>query len=100
MSLDKAIKYGKEHRKPYRGAAAWDSHCRNNNYCSWCRDNRTHSDQRREYSNREESLAWEQDHNSQFHVLPADNDPWTWMDQEGPNSVRDSEAGPSWSGLN
>ena len=58
MSLDKAIKYGKEYRKPYRGAAAWDSHCRNNNYCSYCRSNRTHSDRRREYSNREESLAW------------------------------------------
>lgn len=46
MSLDKAIKHNKEHRKPYRGAAVWDSHCRNNNYCSWCRDDRTIQDQR------------------------------------------------------
>ena len=98
MSLDKAIQHGKEHRKPYRGAAAWDSHCRNNNQCSWCRDNRTHSNQLREYSNREESLAWEQEHNSLFGVLPADNDPWAWMDKVGATDPQESY--PSWSGLN
>jgi len=48
MSLDKAIQHGKEKRKPYRGAAAWDSHCRNNNYCSWCRDNRMHKHKKKE----------------------------------------------------
>lgn len=46
MSLDKAIQHKKERRKPYRGAAAWDSHCRNNNYCSWCRSDRTIQDRR------------------------------------------------------
>ena len=30
MSLDKAIKYGKEKRKQYRGVKAWDSWTRNN----------------------------------------------------------------------
>ena len=77
MSLDKAIKYGKEHRKPYRGAAVWDSHCRNNNYCSWCRDNRTHSNQLREYRAREESLSWESEHNVTFDSLHG-----FWMDEE------------------
>lgn len=29
MSLEKAIKYGKEKRKPYRGAKAVDGWCKN-----------------------------------------------------------------------
>lgn len=40
MSLDKAIKHGKEHRKPYRGAKATDCTCRNHGSCPWCRQNR------------------------------------------------------------
>lgn len=40
MSLDKAIKHGKEHRKPYRGAKAVDSTCRNHGSCPWCKGNR------------------------------------------------------------
>lgn len=36
MSLDKAIRYGKEHRKPYRGAKAVDPSCRNHGTCPWC----------------------------------------------------------------
>lgn len=37
MALDKAIQYGKEHRKPYRGAKAIDTHCRNSKrLCNWC----------------------------------------------------------------
>ena len=36
MSLDKAIKSGKEHRKPYRKAKAVDSTCRNHGTCPWC----------------------------------------------------------------
>jgi len=58
MSLDKAIQYGKEYRKPYIGAASWDSGCRNNNRCSYCRGNRTHSNKRRECQAIEESLDW------------------------------------------
>ena len=42
MSLDKAIKHGKEKRKPYRGAKAIDCTCRNHGSCTWCRDNRLH----------------------------------------------------------
>ncbi len=42
MSLDKTIKYGKEHRKPYRGSKAIDRTCRNHGSCPWCRENRLH----------------------------------------------------------
>ena len=42
MSLDKAIQYGKEHRKPYRGAKAIDCTCRNNGTCEHCKNNRLH----------------------------------------------------------
>lgn len=42
MSLDKAIEHGKEKRKPYRGAKAVDSTCRNHGSCPYCRDNRLH----------------------------------------------------------
>lgn len=42
MSLDKAIKHGKEKRKPYRGVKAVDSTCRNHGSCKWCESNRKH----------------------------------------------------------
>ena len=42
MSLDKAIKYGKEHRKPYRGSKAFDPYCRNHGPCGYCEQNRKH----------------------------------------------------------
>lgn len=42
MSLDKAIEYGKEKRKPYRGAKAIDPSCRNHGSCPWCEENRKH----------------------------------------------------------
>lgn len=41
MSLDKAIAHKKEHRKPYKGAKAVDTFCRNHGACPWCRENRT-----------------------------------------------------------
>lgn len=47
MSLDKAIKHGKEKRKPYRGSKAFDHTCRNNGSCSYCKSNRTHKNKRR-----------------------------------------------------
>ncbi len=40
MSLDKAIEYGKEKRKPYTGAKAVDCSCRNHGSCAWCMSNR------------------------------------------------------------
>jgi hypothetical protein len=37
MSLDKAIKYGKEKRKPYWNSGAFDRSCRPHGDCPWCR---------------------------------------------------------------
>ena len=42
MSLDKAIRYHKEFRKPYRGAKAIDGYCRNHGDCPYCLSNRLH----------------------------------------------------------
>ena len=56
MSLNKSIEHGKEHRKPYRGAKAVDSTCRNHGGCDWCRENRT-------YKNEKRKLAAEQELN-------------------------------------
>ena len=49
MSLNKAILYGKEHRKPYRGFGGRiiiekaASSCRNHGSCPYCRGNRLHN---------------------------------------------------------
>lgn len=40
MSLDKAIRSGKEHRKPYRKSKAIDKTCRNHGSCIYCKRNR------------------------------------------------------------
>ena len=42
MSLDKAIKHGKEHRKPYTGSKVYFASCRNHGGCPWCEENRKH----------------------------------------------------------
>ena len=42
MSLDKAIKHGKEKRKPYLRSKRFDRSCRNHGSCPWCRDGRAH----------------------------------------------------------
>lgn len=47
MSLDKAIEHGKEHRKPYTGAKAVSSRCRNG-YCSWCNNNKFYRNRKQE----------------------------------------------------
>lgn len=47
MSLNKAIEYKKEHRKPYRKAKAVSKSCRNHGACKWCEDNRTYKNRRR-----------------------------------------------------
>lgn len=41
MSLDKAIKHGKEKREPYRKSRAIDYSCRHGGSCDYCRGNRT-----------------------------------------------------------
>lgn len=42
MSMNKAIKSGKEHRKEYRGSKAIAKSCRNHGSCVWCEMNRKH----------------------------------------------------------
>lgn len=49
MSLDKAIEYKKEHRKPYYGSKSFDPSCRNHGGCPWCEKNRKHKFVVREY---------------------------------------------------
>ncbi len=43
MSLEKSIRNGREHRKPYRKAKAIDKTCRNHGTCLRCRSDRLHS---------------------------------------------------------
>ena len=43
MALDKAIKSGKEHRRPYGFAKSICKSCRNHGDCPWCKANRLHS---------------------------------------------------------
>jgi len=40
MSLDKAIKYGKEKRKPRKLKRFAEKACHNHGRCEWCRGNR------------------------------------------------------------
>ncbi len=46
MSLDKAIKSGKEHRKPYYKSESFDTTCRPHGGCPWCYGNRMHKHRR------------------------------------------------------
>lgn len=46
MSLKKAIKYKKEHRKEYTGAKRVDPMCRNHKGCDWCKGNRTYQSEK------------------------------------------------------
>ena len=47
MGLEKAIKYKKEKRKPYRKAKAVDKQCRNHGSCEWCKGNRLFGNKKR-----------------------------------------------------
>ena len=51
MSLDKAIKSGKEKRKPYTGSKAVDKECRNHGDCPYCKSNRIHKHKKRGIAN-------------------------------------------------
>lgn len=48
MSYDKAIKYGKSKRKPYRLPKSVDKQCRNHGGCSYCLGNRTYQRKKEE----------------------------------------------------
>jgi len=53
MSFKKAIKHGKERRKPYRGSKRFDSSCRNHGSCPYCSSGRLFASKRRGMSLRE-----------------------------------------------
>lgn len=61
MSLNKSIVYGKEHRKPYRGAKAIDRTCRNHGSCGWCKENRMHKNDKMELKTMYDLEEWESD---------------------------------------
>jgi hypothetical protein len=48
MSLDKSIQSGKEKRKALRGSKAFDHSCRNHGSCSYCKNNRTYKNKKRQ----------------------------------------------------
>lgn len=52
--LDKAIRSGREHRRPYRGAKAIDRSCRNHGEDPWDRDNRLYQRKKKELQAEEE----------------------------------------------
>lgn len=54
MSLEKAIKHGKEWRKPYRGAKAVDSWCRVHGACNACTSNRLTKHRRKQQAQDEQ----------------------------------------------
>ena len=47
MSHNKAIRHGKERRRPYRGSRRFDHSCRNHGGCGYCRGNRLYASVRR-----------------------------------------------------
>ena len=47
MSLNKAIYYGKEHRKPYYRSGRFDYSCRPHGGCPYCLGNRIHNNLKR-----------------------------------------------------
>lgn len=58
MSFDKAIKYGKERRKPFKKAKAVDGSCRNHGGCEYCRDNRIFFDTKKRMFADKELKEW------------------------------------------
>jgi len=60
MSLDKAITYKKEKRKPYRKAKAISYDCRNHGVCNWCKTNRKWFDTRHRRIADEKIKEWEE----------------------------------------
>lgn len=61
MSNDKAIKHGKEHRKPYRRAQAVAKFCRCNGGCPYCEGNRLYNSKRKEEMVEDKLKEYEED---------------------------------------
>lgn len=58
MSFDKAIEHGKEHRKPYHGAKAIDSWCRNHGADEWSLSDRQYKNKKRQMSAEDKMKDW------------------------------------------
>ena len=57
MSLEKAIKHGKEKRKQYYGSQAFDHSCRPHGSCPYCENNRKFFDKKaRVRANKQEQV--------------------------------------------
>lgn len=61
MSLDKAIKSGKEKRKGYRGSKAIDGTCRNHGGCPYCEGNKQFNYNKRKFNADEKIKEWEKE---------------------------------------
>lgn len=59
MTLDKAIKCGKEKRKKYSGSKAIDCSCRNHGTCAYCESGRQHFDKKRRSAADDQIEEWE-----------------------------------------
>ena len=74
MTLDKAIRHGKERRRPYRRAQAVDRTCRNHGSCPRCRGNRLYNRRRAEAAARHAALETQ----TMTDLSPALPDPLQW----------------------
>lgn len=59
MSLDKAVKSGKEKRKPFAKSEEFDKTCRSHGSCNYCRSNRTHRYAKQALTIREVESEWD-----------------------------------------
>ena len=67
--LDKAIKSGKEHRKPYRKSQRFDKTCRCHGSCPYCRSNRLHNFLKTEEETKDLLSDWEIESNEERESL-------------------------------
>ena len=58
MSLLKAIKHGKEKRKPHRGAQTFDYSCKCHGGCPWCESGRQYFDRKRRSAANQDLESW------------------------------------------
>lgn len=61
MSLEKAIRSGKEHRKLYRRAKAVDVQCRNHGKCEYCQGNRHYQENKQQERCDREIADWQKE---------------------------------------
>lgn len=64
MGLEKAIKYHKEKRKPFKGAKAVSRPCRNHGGCSYCEEGRLHNSEKRKEKAKYEEIQYRKGQNT------------------------------------